>query len=295
MKQVFIIGCGGSGTTLHMNILNKSNQVNICDEMHLILPRYLKSDLLYYFKKLSPLDTHEKIIKIVNLFFSQQMNGKFWKGKDEIVLLDRERIIKLIEKSGRSFKSIVEILMNEQAKFRKKEISGAKAPVNIAVMENFYKMFPDSYYIHTIRDPRAIHMSRVKKDVRDNGYSKMIYADLRRLPYTIRQYQAALKVHSILKSKKNYYLSPFEDLIEKPVESVKNICEFLKIEYSNDMIDQKITSSAYGEKLENRRGIDKRVRSHWEEEISRFSKKTITLLLKNEMARMNYLRDPDQR
>ena len=86
----------------------------------------------------------------------------------------------------------------------------------------------------------------------------------------------------------NYYISRFEDIVSQPEKHIKQLCEFLKIDFKENMLYPSIVDSSYNDS-KKKIGFDKKTLSRWKNQISPKSEVIIKLLLKNEMKEMGYL------
>ena len=86
----------------------------------------------------------------------------------------------------------------------------------------------------------------------------------------------------------NYYISRFEDIVSQPEKSIKDLCNFLRIDFNENMVYPPMVDSSYRKNGKNK-GLDKNTLSRWKNYISPKSEAAIKLLLKNEMKEMGYL------
>lgn len=288
MNYVFIVGLGGTGTKLTMNILNSSRSINISDDMHFLAPRWLREDFVRKAEPLGPLDNDRNVDRVVDLMYSGRLEGNFWNEPDGIDRLSPGRLKERILQSDRSYASVLRILVEEDAFSREKDIPGARLPVNIVCVPTLLEWFPDSKIIHLLRDPRAVHMSRVKKDVRDSSVPHILL-NLRRLPFTYQQTRATAKIYRRYRERMNYYMMRFEDIVAEPEKSIQALCEFLEVEFLDEMLNPPVDSTAYVDRGDRGIGIDKNAISRWRDHIPGVSKNLLEWTLKREMREMGYL------
>lgn len=97
-----------------------------------------------------------------------------------------------------------------------------KNPIYSILFNKLISAHPSSKVIHLIRDPRGVINGQMhsfnRKDIFALGHL-----------WNSRN----IKIENICKKKNiDYHLVKFEDLVHKPDETIKEICKFLKIEYS---------------------------------------------------------------
>ena len=130
----------------------------------------------------------------------------------------------------------------------------------------------------------------VKQDIEKSSSSSFLskkFTILKRLIFLYIQYKQAIKIHKKYKINKNYYLSKFEDLITNPELNLKRLCEFLDIDYKEDMLHPPIVDSSYGKSLK-KQGFDINTLDRWKNFISPVSELLIRILLRSEMREIEY-------
>lgn len=289
MQYVFIIGIARTGSKIYKNILNEWSDIHVSNELHFLFPPWIMKDFRTYVdEKIGNLKIDSNIPPLINLMYSGALNGTFWKG--EIHNINREKLEKRILESDRSYRSIFKILVEESAKAKNKKIAGAKFPVNIVYVPTLVQWFPNAKFVHIIRDPRAIYVSMVLKDIKNfNVKSKIVkfIIALGRLIYLIWQFKMAAKIHRKYRNWDNYYLSRFEDIVSEPEIYLRRLCKFLEIEFKEEMLYPPVVDSSYYQK--KNKGFDKDALIRWKNHISPITERIITLILKKEMKEFGYI------
>lgn len=300
MEFVFIIGVARTGSKIYKNILNEFSKINIMNEMLFLAPRWVRKDFRYYTKKyIGDIKTKSDVTNLIDLMYSGTFHGTFWTTElwsvpdvqNSIIGLDKEKLKIEILNSNLSYKNIFKILIEQHSSARDKKRGGAKFPVDISYVPKLMEWFPNSKFVHIIRDPRAIYSSMVQRDIKKLTHPNKIRECLiriKRLFYLCQQYKQAIKIHKKYNKMDNYYISKFEDIVSKPEKYIKELCNFLKIDFNPDMLYPPIVDSSYG-KFPKYKGFDKKTLSRWKNHISSKSEKLIKLLLRNEMKEMEYL------
>ena len=300
MEFVFIIGIARTGSKIYKNILNEYSEINVLNEMHFLAPRRVRKDFRYYIKKyFGDIKTKTDVSKLVDLMYSGTLDGTFWTSEpwdvpdvqNSIIGIDKDKLKNEILNSSMSYKDIFKILLEQHTIARNKKRGGAKFPVDISYVPKLMEWFPNSQFVHIVRDPRAIYSSMVLRDTRKLSKPTKIkecLIKIKRLFYLWRQYKQAIKIHKKYNKMDNYYISRFEDIVSQPEKYIKDLCNFLKIDFKPDMVYPPVVDSSYGEVAKNK-GFDKKTLSRWKNHISSKSETVIKLLLRNEMKEMEYL------
>lgn len=115
-----------------------------------------------------------------------------------------------------------------------------KTPMNIFVFKELMELYPQAKFIIVIRDPRAIigSMKSVKERYLKNG--------TRSIPYFVKSVKnSARYIEEAFENSMAFYeantdrflLVKYKDLIMKPVEVTKTMCEFLQLEWHQELLE----------------------------------------------------------
>lgn len=239
--MVFVVGCPRSGTYLLSSILNGSGQVAIPTETHFI-PHF------WHFRKLAGrLETpaaRRRIIKAIFIFL------KIWMARAEeerdVKAVIRHSLL-IIEKktekiviSSKNFSEIVNHLFLSYAEAKGAKIAGDKSAFYDSVPLDKIDMASGGkgLFIHVIRDARDVCVSWHRISVG---------------PKTISE--AAKKWSQHVETKKTwglqhpdrYFELRYEDLLEYPKHTLRRVCAFLNIRYTNSLF--KFHKLAYAKDL----------------------------------------------
>jgi hypothetical protein len=64
---------------------------------------------------------------------------------------------------------------------------------------------------------------------------------------------------------RNYYLSKFEDLVSEPERSIRQLCEFLGIEFHSKMLNPRKVGSSFGPR--GGAGFDRQTLDRWKDHL----------------------------
>lgn len=237
----------------------------------------------------------------VDLLLDKLFSGKSFKGLrgnywEQITRIEpdvlKERIRTSILQSDRTNGSIFKILVNESTKIRGYDRCLIKFPVYVNYFDSLRCWFPDAKVIHITRDPRAIAMSKKNdpggtvKRTSKHPYLRPIIGPAVSLLVVVQYYWAS-RVHARSRNDENYVLFKYEDLLGDPKATIKTLCDFAGIQFSESMLQPKAgqPSSVTGER---RPGVDAHSSALWKSRMGRFEKAAITLLTKGSMQRFGY-------
>jgi len=145
---------------------------------------------------------------------------------------------------------------------------GEKTNIAWSKIPYFLKMFPEGKTFLIVRDPRDVLCSFKRLTTAPYpDYLDSIFANL-------SAFQSARRFKGEL-SKKNFFLIKYEDIVNNPEKSVREICDFLEVEYAADML----CTAGYRDKKNRKwksdtmfdeplKGISNRPVSRWKEFIS---------------------------
>lgn len=216
--MVFIVGMGRSGTTMLTNMLNLNNQVIACPENEFVLftqPTFKNKN----FENESIVD---EFVNLFNYKFSKVIS--FWKPKPEL----KPEIMKL---ENKSFSNVCkQVYLNYPfGLIDTKNITCIvdKNPIYSLYIDDLNRLFPDSKYIV------------LSRDYRDNILSRKKFSDKKSSIYSLAVswnyfYDAIFK--SVKKNQLDYTILRYEDIVDKPAETLNKLCDFLNIEFDEQML-----------------------------------------------------------
>ena len=260
-SPVFVLGVPRSGTTLLSVLLSNHPKVF-----------------------LNEISVTGRLLKLLNLYNNHYLKGTFDNKEDffQKIINRSERLKQLlngVDLKGKCWREFLTERIIEKTKNNKKEIWLDKAPPFIDSIPEILFLFPYAKIIHIVRDPRANVLSLRERQYLD--------------------YRLAAKLWEKLNSKgisdgdivnpDQYIIIKYEDLILETESVLKNICDFLFIDYDNKLIEKLKTSkytnieNSYVSKQIN---VDK-LRG-WEKRLTKKEVKTIETITRNVMLNIGY-------
>jgi hypothetical protein len=303
---IFIVGPHRSGSTLWHNLIAMCPGV-----MRLTDPRFLSDwthkDLRYFLKTSGgDLSIDENVDNMVELCFSRRnlpgLNSTFWSFQNIKVADNPELKVEIalrIKQSDRSLGAIARIFIEEITRFSGCERACVKFPVDIGHIPELLTWFPDCRIVHITRDPRALAISKTN-DPSGTAIKVLKHPRLARLIrklsiwFVVAQYLRTARVHRRFRHISNYKLFRYEDLLAEPEKTLRELCEFIGVEFTEDLLHPETglhehqPSSLTGKQ---QKAFDVSAAVRWQNVIPTIDKWLITTLTKRSMRTLEY--DPD--
>jgi len=271
----FIIGSGRSGNTLLRSILSGSSDICIPPESYR-LPFAIKRFHIF---------SNRNWKYVLSEVLSEFENCKEFCTWD-ISLEDVHNRLENIDESKRTLSNIFDELFCTYAEKHSlgSKVWGDKTPMNTLYLNWIGDVFPQSKFIHIIRDGRDVVSSYLKM-----GRYNTILEAANRWTNSIELGQAFG-----LNIKDNYMEIRYEDLVANPDKSIKKVCAFLDINYNSDMLDHTSQVAKLGDTDKSHHAnLSKPISSEsigkWKHNLSESDQKSITQLLQNSLHRLGYV------
>jgi len=218
MQSIFMVGEQRSGSNLLRLILNESKNIaaphppHILQRMMPLLPAYGDLSNIKSFRKLI-----DDVIKLVEL------NPVKW----DKVKLKRKDVEALCNEN--SLVAVFGAVMDLYADANGANAWMCKSMQNIHWADEINLYFDAPKYIYLYRDPRDVALS----------FKKAVIGE--KHPYFIAQQWNELQELCIEQMNwhgtESIFSISYEQLLENPEEKVRNLCQFLNIEFSEKMLD----------------------------------------------------------
>ena len=213
--QLFIGGCSRSGTTL-LGAMIGSHPKIICSP-----ESQFKSD---YLRRIWPNYTNldkENVLR----HLTKHWRFKLWDISESSQELAQQT-------AHNSFGSILNTLSWVYAQHKGKPEADTwvdHTPENISYAQSFLKIFPEAQFIHIVRDGRAVAASIIPLDWGPNTIIKAARWWMRMTSFGLAA-EAHLSPNQIMQVK-------YEELVLQPETTMRKVCQFLNIEFHNEMLD----------------------------------------------------------
>ena len=240
-KQIFVVGSSRSGTTMMGRILGNHSDVFTFKELHFF-------GTIWTNNSNQDLNRQEQIDLLSRLLCIQE-NGLF--NQQNVSVFNEKAIAFLAHKNICNPLSIYELFLSAISNENKSTISCEQTPKNMYYLNEILVFFPQAKVINMVRDQRDVLLSQKNKwKRRFLGASKIPFSE------AIRSY---INYHPMLTSKvwnsslehsvkyldnERVKIVKFEDLLSKSESVVKDICNFLAIEFHPQMLHVPVVGSS---------------------------------------------------
>jgi len=215
---IFIVGRPRSGTKLLRSLLNGHSRISIPFWESNFIPRYINKH-----HEFGNIETFKNFVKFFKFFEKIEFFRKINNHPEYAGIVECNQWYSEIK--DYSYSGAISAFFKMYAKRENKSIWGDKSPGYMLYSKELKKLFPESKFIHIIRD------------VRDHCLSIMNAWNWN--PYRAAQYwndsikKCRKDARSFLKN--DYYEIKYENLIENPDVELVKLCKFLNINYENKM------------------------------------------------------------
>jgi hypothetical protein len=190
----------------------------------------------------------QNVDKMVTLCFSRLsipgLGGALWKWKGIEMADDpalHEAIARGVKNSDRTLGAVARVMIEELTRFSDSSRACVKFPVDVRYIPELMDWFPEAKIVHITRDPRGLAMSKANDP---SGTAPLVQRHpylawpIRRAALTvvISNYRLSAKMHHQVKGRPNYRLFRYEDLLAEPEKTLRELCDFIDAEFSDDML-----------------------------------------------------------
>jgi len=283
-------------------VLDKHSRIGIATENHYLGHLLAWEGTRHYFRRLGDLRDDANVRAMVQLIYSGELQRRsrlrelspYWRWMTARV--PREDIEACLLASDRTERGVFEAFLRIYADRRGKAIMGEKTPAHLHYVDELLEWFPDARVIHCMRDPRAIHVSELRR--RAEHAVGFPYRQLAAIPALMERFVTlevvwawarAVHRHRELSRRypQRYRLVRFEDLVAAPEATLDGLCGFLGVKAEPRMLQQTVTSR--GARVGDA-GFDAGAAERWREHIDSRAQGAIERLLGRRLAEMGYER-----
>lgn len=271
---IFVVGVDRSGTTLLNMMLDAHSELFITYEVRIILRFYEK---LSEYGSLRELNNRKKLI--IDLISEQETQTLF----PNISLKSFD--IEVCD----SFAKIIEQLYASVLKEKNKSVWGDKDPNHTNSIEFLNELFPHCRFIHIVRDGRDVALSLVSKHWGPNNFINAI-------KYWERTAITTDRMLKMLPNERVFEVK-YEDLVINSKDVLLKLCNFVDIEYQDDMLELYSLKAQSNEAVSERiQGIhsnlsskpDKAQLYKWRESLSSVDKAIASEIAHKALSRFGY-------
>lgn len=212
----FIVGCGRSGTTLLQTMLLSDPSVVLPPET-----KFYPAIETHGWTHRLDLTTDADFAKAVPLVWEDQAR----RGLE----CDRAIFERFAAAAPRTWDGLFLAYLAAFAEPSGATRVGEKSPVHTHYVGSLSESFPDAKFIHMVRDPRAVVLSRIKAGFGSNLVEPNVHR-WRRAAEMHRDHAERL-------GSDRYLLVHYEQLVSDQRETLGRVCEFLGIELTDAMLE----------------------------------------------------------
>jgi hypothetical protein len=212
----FVVGMNRSGTTLLRMMLDSHPELTIPPETHFV------PDVIRACRRGD--GTPESVLAAMK---SRREWGDFDFSDDEMLGLLRDRGRKL--DAGEALRAFYDAYAERQGKAR----WGEKTPRYVGKMRQIQAALPEARFVHVVRDGRDVALSVLDRTVRD-----LTAADIAK-----RWKRKVQKARDAAPKLDHYVEVRYEDLILETEPTLRKICEFIELDWDDEILDYHERSS----------------------------------------------------
>ena len=266
-RPVFIIGGSRTGSTMLKTILTNSPELDLTDEMHFFSLPWLRRGVAANIRKhVGPLDAPNALDRLMDLLYSGILYSWFWSEAER--LLDRNLMHRELSSRPLSLQNIFHAILVVHAEMRDKPRLGAKFPTHYSYTDRLLEWYPNCLLLHTTRNPKAVYASQARKYLtQDQNWLDRTYMRMRQFIHINIQISWTARLHRRLCNLPNYRLVRYEDMVQDPASEIREVCEFLKIDFLPNMLTPKRYGSSYEKPGVIGKGIETSSLERWQSSI----------------------------
>lgn len=297
-RYVFVVGLPRTGTKLVRNVLESSPRVDCkLSAETFYMGHFIRKGLRHRLRALGDMKDDASVRRLADYLYSGKAHGTYWeyavKGK---LGVDKESFTRALLASDRSERDIYRVILEVHTDVTERTVLGDKTPGNLYHVPALLEWFPDAKIVHTFRDPRAVLASEWKRRMtsRPPGLLSRLTSPLASLGIVIHTtvtWLHAVKLHHryLKRYPKSYYLSKFEDLVSRPAEHSRKLCEFLEIEFDEEMLNPRHVGSSFDRTGGS--GFDTATLYRWREHLKPWMKAWMEVWAGRRLREFGYERD----
>ena len=153
---------------------------------------------------------------------------------------------------------------------RNKSVACEQTPQNVFYIREILQAFPNARFINLVRDPRDVMLSqknkwkRLRLGAQFSNRFESLRSRVNYQPITIANlWNAAVSAGVAFERHSNVISVRFEDLLAKPEETLRLICEHAGIEFASEMLNVPQVGSSSGEDRPENKGLNTERAQSW--------------------------------
>jgi len=233
---IFIVGNARSGTTMMMRIMNNHSAVHSINEPHFFEKLWSPKDDGKEIGREEASDLYAKLFTGQRAGFFEPVDKHRQEYQAEIdTLLERRPVLTRLD--------VYTSFLHYETEVNRKSIPCEKTPQNVFYLREILERYPRAKVINMVRDPRAVMLSQKRKWKRRSlGADFMTKREMMRLrinyhPLAVSKlWNAAVSAVEPMADEPRIRTVRFEDVLNDPQQTVREICEFAQIPFEPEML-----------------------------------------------------------
>jgi hypothetical protein len=292
-QPIFIVGNSRSGTTLMAKILKNNSSIHVFNELH-YFEQIWSIDDIDSLKEQNAKEIYAKLQRNIKEGIFSSTPWTRYLPSDIGVINSKENKI-----TGYDIYSYV--ITNEIKKYDKCRPC-EQTPRYVYYLDELLNEYNDAHAIVMIRDPRAILLSQKKKwkqkTIERNGKAYSKAERIRRWAnyhpiVTSFLWRSAIRAGLRSESHPRVITVQFEKLVLEQTSTIQRVCDFMGVDYTDDMLDVEPTFSPTGNinaKESLKKGIDPKIADRWKRDLSDIDMYFCEWINKDYMEKLGYER-----
>ena len=260
--MIFIVGNSRSGTTMMGRIFGKHPSVYTFGELH------------FFGQLCAPpfsLELSQKAAKeLASQLYCIQREGYRRYGNPDRFLKEARAFLENLDTYPETPAALFETFLCHEAAENNKTIPCDQTPRNVFYISNILELYPEARIINMIRDPRDVLLSQKRRWKRRflGGSDMPIKETLRDWmnyhPITISHiWRTAVSTADRFAQHERVVSVYFEELLTHPQKTIKSLCDFIGITYTDKMLQVPQVGSSVGVDRPQQLGINPRRAHSW--------------------------------
>lgn len=299
-EYLFIVGLPRRGSKLLEDILRKCSNIDYHSVQETAyIGHFITAGVKDKIKKLGNLSVDKNVKELVDYFYTGTPNKMYWNNLRRNV--SREKLFEKLLESDRTEKGIYEVILKIglDDSISDRTIIGDKTGPHLYHVSTIVDWFPQAKIVHILRDPRAILASQLNKKNKAIGFEETLPLKSNNFLYNLIimmhvtiTWLYAVRLHRqyIKQYPQNYLLLKFEDLISQPEINVRKLCQFLNIEFDNNMLEPGQVASSFAKEREiGATGFDLQTLTRWKLHLKPWMQKWMLMWTGKHLRELGYI------
>ncbi len=182
-----------------------------------------------------------------------------------------------------------------------KAVPCEQTPRNVYYARALLEWYPGARFVHVLRDPRGVMASQkyrwrrrsIMSDPSSMSRVEQIRTWVNYHPYTVaRLWNLATACALQLEHHPRFHLLRLEDLLRQPERRMREVCDFLQLDFEPGMLDIERVNSSHVSKTSTVRGLDAGSIDAWRGRLSHNERAIVHLRCAALMDRAGYRSEP---